>query len=197
MFPNWKREISKCFFPFSSKFLPSNPFNSREKSFRMRNEVNKWNKGTGSYRGCLLKRMALEFTCHLPRNMKQRVAGTRWKWDEAGVVERGWRRGRIKREREREHVVIHLRTYACPKWYYVTIYAPPPSPPAHASVMFGLTFMVHHSVFEIGAIKLRKRREKKRRKELWNFFSPSFSYCNKYKDRGISVLLKISRGTSA
>lgn len=130
MFPNSKREISKCFFPFSSKFLPSNPFNSREKSFRMRNEVNKWNKGTGSYRGCLLKRMALEFTCHLPRNMKQRVAGTRWKWDEAGVVERGWRRGRIKREREREHVVIHRRTYACPKWYYVTIYAPPPSLPS-------------------------------------------------------------------
>lgn len=63
---NSKHEISKCFSPFSSNFLPSNPFNSREKSFRMRNEVN---KGTIQGVSCPLKRMALEFTCHLPRNM--------------------------------------------------------------------------------------------------------------------------------
>lgn len=115
IFPNSKREISKCFSPFSSKFLPSNPFNSREKSFRMRNGANKWNKGAteGSYCGYPLKRMALEFTCHLPRNMKQRVV------ENEVEMGRGWYNGdgRIKRERkrEREHVVIQRRTYACPK----------------------------------------------------------------------------------
>ena len=81
----------------------------------MRNGANKWNKGTteGSYCGYPLKRMALEFTCHLPRNMKQRVV------ENEVEMGRGWYNGdgRIKRERkrEREHVVIQRRTYACPK----------------------------------------------------------------------------------
>lgn len=89
-------------------------------------------------------RMLLEFTCHLAWYISPGEIHRGCPWTRA----EGRRERAIPRKRDRlhvqrmemwqdkayvvEHVVIHGRTYAWPKWYYVTIYVG-----AHACVTSG------------------------------------------------------------